>query len=48
MEYPPNAMPNEGVDAIAILAGMLTETTQAEPSLRQSISQKKKISWEIL
>jgi len=40
MEYPPNAMPNEGVDAVSILLRVLTETTQAELSLRRSISQQ--------
>jgi hypothetical protein len=37
MEYRPNAMPNERVDAVSVLASVLTETTKAEPSLRTPI-----------
>lgn len=39
MEHPPNAVPNEGVNAIAIFPCVLTETAKAEP-----ITDKTKIS----
>jgi hypothetical protein len=44
MEYPPNAVPNEGVDAIAIFLCVLTETTKAEPVHRNAKSMQCKLS----
>jgi hypothetical protein len=44
MEYPPDAVPNKGVDAIAIFLCVLTGTTKAES---QSLTRPSSTQWKI-